>query len=89
MKYTGENLKEIIFPLGGIGTGSIGIAGNGVLRDWEISNRPNKGSLNNHSHFAIKLTDKNGKELYGFVQSCGRRRDDRFYGRHLRLQQRI
>lgn len=61
MKYTGENLKEIIFPLGGIGTGSIGIAGNGILRDWEISNRPNKGSLNGHTHFAIKLTDKNGK----------------------------
>ena len=67
MKYTGENLKEIIFPLGGIGTGSIGIAGNGILRDWEISNRPNKGSLNNHSHFAIKLTDKNGKNYVRIV----------------------
>ncbi|MBQ8759228.1 MAG: hypothetical protein IJZ20_06000, partial [Clostridia bacterium] len=61
MKYTGEHLKEVIFPLGGIGTGSIGIAGNGVLCDWEICNRPNKGSLNGYSHFAVKLTDKNGK----------------------------
>ena len=61
MKYTGEHLKEVIFPLGGIGTGSIGIAGNGILRDWEIKNNSNKGSYNGYSHFAVKLTDENGK----------------------------
>jgi hypothetical protein len=36
MIYTGENLREIIFPLGGIGSGSIGLAGNGSLVDWNI-----------------------------------------------------
>ncbi len=60
MIYTGENLKEISFPLGGIGTGCIGIAGNGRLCDWEIFNRPNKGSINGYSHISVKA-ETNGK----------------------------
>ncbi len=42
--YSGQFTKEISFPLGGIGTGSIGLTGQGNLRDWEIFNRPNHGS---------------------------------------------
>jgi non-lysosomal glucosylceramidase len=52
--YRGAQLNEISFPLGGIGSGSIGLAGNGRLIDWEIFNRPNKGSVNGFSHFAVK-----------------------------------
>ncbi|MBQ8510007.1 MAG: hypothetical protein IJ493_08890 [Clostridia bacterium] len=52
--FTGRQTNEISFPLGGIGTGSIGLAGNGRLIDWEIFNRPNKGSVNGHTHFAVK-----------------------------------
>ena len=52
--YTGSKTNQISFPLGGIGTGCIGLAGNGRLIDWEIFNRPNKGSVNGFSHFAIK-----------------------------------
>lgn len=55
MIYKNEYLSEISFPLGGIGTGSIGLAGNGQLIDWEIFNRPNKGSYNSYSHIAVKL----------------------------------
>jgi uncharacterized protein (DUF608 family) len=33
MKYTGNSLREISFPLGGIGTGSVGLAGNGRFTD--------------------------------------------------------
>lgn len=54
MKYKGEYTREIAFPLGGIGTGSVSIGGNGRLMDWEIFNRPSKGSINGYSHFAIK-----------------------------------
>lgn len=54
MKYTKNRLKEISFPLGGIGTGSIGLAGNGSFIDWEIFNRPSKGSVNAYSHFAVR-----------------------------------
>lgn len=58
--YTGSETNEISFPLGGIGTGSIGLAGNGRLLDWEIFNRPNKGSDNGYSHIAVKA-EKDGK----------------------------
>ena len=60
--YTGRRTNAISFPLGGIGTGCIGLAGNGRLIDWEIFNHPNKGSTNGFSHFAIKA-ETNGQVL--------------------------
>jgi non-lysosomal glucosylceramidase len=60
--YRGSKTNEISFPLGGIGTGCIGLAGNGRLIDWEIFNRPNKGSVNGFSHFAIKA-ERGGEVL--------------------------
>ncbi len=60
--YENENKREISFPLGGIGTGCIGLAGNGQLIDIEIFNRPNKGSHAEFSHFAVK-TEKNGQVI--------------------------
>lgn len=68
MMYSGEKLKEIVFPLGGIGTGSIGLAGNGSLVDWEIFNRPNKGSVNGYSFFVIKAEYPNGKNVTKILQ---------------------
>ena len=69
MKYNGNNLKNIRFPLGGIGTGCISIAGNGALVDWEIFNRPNKGSINGYSHFAIKAEMPDGTIITGKTSS--------------------
>jgi len=43
--YTGRQLSSISFPLGGIGTGNINLNGYGEILEWEIFNRPNKGSL--------------------------------------------
>lgn len=57
--YSGENTREISFPLGGIGTGCIGLAGNGQLIDVEIFGHPNKGSNASLTHFAIKTEDEN------------------------------
>lgn len=71
MIYTGENTKEISFPLGGIGSGSIGIDGGGRFFDWEIFNRPNKGSRNGYSHIAVRAKTKNGtlaRVLSGDIQ---------------------
>ncbi|MBR5742997.1 MAG: hypothetical protein IKX85_04280, partial [Clostridia bacterium] len=62
MRYTGERLREISFPLGGIGTGSLGLAGNGAFVDWEIFNRPNKGSVNPYSFFALKAEWPDGRK---------------------------
>ncbi len=58
--YKGESAREISFPLGGIGTGAVGLAGNGQLIDIEIYNAPNKGSHADFSHFCIKA-EKDGK----------------------------
>ena len=60
--YRGSKTREICFPLGGIGTGCIGLTGNGRLQDWEIFNRPNKGSINGNSLFAVKA-EREGKLL--------------------------
>lgn len=68
MKYTGEYLKELIFPLGGIGTGSIGLAGNGALVDWEIFNRPNKGSINPYTGFSVRAEYPNGRVITRVLQ---------------------
>ena len=57
--YTGSKTKQISFPLGGIGSGSVGLGGNGRLLDWEIFNRPNKGSLNGYTHIAVKAMNEN------------------------------
>ena len=62
MKYEGKRLYQISFPLGGIGTGCIGLAGNGRLRDFEIYNRPNKRSLNGFTGFVVKA-EREGKLL--------------------------
>jgi non-lysosomal glucosylceramidase len=42
--FTGRQLARISFPLGGIGTGGIGLGGRGNLMDWEIFNRPDVGN---------------------------------------------
>jgi hypothetical protein len=61
-QYKGAKTKEISFPLGGIGSGCVGLAGNGRLIDWEIFNRPNKGSVNGFSHIAVKA-ERDGRVL--------------------------
>lgn len=64
MQYTGKKSTEVAFPLGGIGTGCVSIGGDGRFKDWEIFNRPNKGSHNYFSHLAIKA------EADGEVLDC-------------------
>src|SRR5437868_1118490 len=52
-EYTGGALREVAFPLGGIGTGTVSLGGRGQLRDWEIFNRPGKGKVLPYSFFSI------------------------------------
>lgn len=81
MLYRGNKLREISFPLGGIGSGCIGLAGNGALVDWEIFNRPNKGGKNGYSFFAIKAQFPDGKSVIKVLQGdqtkdlCGQYRN--------------
>jgi non-lysosomal glucosylceramidase len=43
-RHTGRALARVSCPLGGIGTGGIGLGGRGNLQDWQIFNRPDIGN---------------------------------------------
>jgi non-lysosomal glucosylceramidase len=47
--FAGEQLSEVAFPLGGIGTGTVSLGGRAQLRDWEIFNRPAKRRILSYS----------------------------------------
>lgn len=53
--FRGENLSQIAFPLGGIGTGTVSLGGHGNLRDWEIFNRPAKNTVLPFTFAAVRL----------------------------------
>ena len=45
----------LAFPLGGIGTGNVSLGARGELRDWEIFNRPAKGTMLPNTFFALRV----------------------------------
>src|SRR6266849_6148170 len=55
-RFTKDSLREIAFPLGGIGTGTVSLGGRGDFRDWEIFNRPNKGGVLPFTFVALHLS---------------------------------
>lgn len=57
--YKDKYLNEICFPIGGIGTGSIGLTGIGRLKDWEIFNRPYYGSWFPKTFASIRYQEEN------------------------------
>ena len=72
-KYSGKYTREIEMPVGGIDTGSISIDGGGRLVNWQIFNRPSLGSVNGHSHFAVRAIKK-GK-IISAKALCGDKQD--------------
>jgi len=59
--FEGPALREIAFPLGGIGTGTVSLGGRGDLRDWEIFNRPGKGIRLPFTFFALYFEEEGGR----------------------------
>jgi uncharacterized protein (DUF608 family) len=51
--YRGDALRAAAMPLGGIGTGTIALAGDGSLRQWQIQNQVNHAACVPHSFFAV------------------------------------
>jgi len=66
--WRGRHLDHIALPLGGIGTGMVGLGGWGQLRDWEIMNRPAKGFTVPDSFFTLKVRQDGGEPVTKVVQ---------------------
>jgi uncharacterized protein (DUF608 family) len=64
--FTGRQLARISCPLGGIGTGGIGLGGRGNLQDWQIFNRPDIGNALEYS-FASMWVGRPDQPSYSAV----------------------
>ncbi|HOM73134.1 MAG TPA: GH116 family glycosyl-hydrolase, partial [Armatimonadota bacterium] len=51
--YRNERLRSVAMPLGGIGAGTIALAGDGSLRQWQIFNVANHLAMVPDSFFAV------------------------------------
>jgi uncharacterized protein (DUF608 family) len=67
--YEDDQLREIAFPLGGLGTGCVSLSGQGGLRDWEIFNRPNKASFLPYTFFTLWIKAEGREPVTRVVQS--------------------
>lgn len=59
LKLEGKNLRCVAMPLGGIGTGSIAIGGDGFLKQWQITNTIKHNAFVPNSFFAISIKKPN------------------------------
>lgn len=59
--FSGESLRAVAMPLGGIGTGTIAVAGDGSLRQWQIHHQINHLATVPHSFFAISVEGSQGR----------------------------
>ena len=64
--YTAGRLARISCPLGGMGTGGIGLGGRGNLQDWQIFNRPEIGNALEYS-FPSLWVQASGRAPYSVV----------------------
>ena len=51
--YTGESLRCVAMPMGGLGAGQVALAGDGSLRQWQISHEVNHTGFVPHTFFAV------------------------------------
>ncbi|MHA2051819.1 MAG: GH116 family glycosyl-hydrolase, partial [Promethearchaeota archaeon] len=53
LQLTGKKLKCAAMPLGGIGTGSIAIGGDGLLKQWQVTNTVRHNAFVPNSFFGV------------------------------------
>lgn len=58
--FRDRQLDQISFPLGGIGTGCVGLSGRGGLRDWAIQNRPDFNGYLSRTFPLVYAREKGG-----------------------------
>ncbi len=67
--YRGEHLRAVAMPLGGIGTGTIALAGDGGLRQWQIVHNVNHTAHVPDSFFAFWARPQYGTGAARLLQS--------------------
>ncbi len=72
--YQGDNLNLVAFLMGGIGSGSISLAGTGKLVDWEIFNKPNKGYQPKFTFFSLWAKADGEKPVFKVLEGQWRGR---------------
>jgi len=68
--FAGAAAREVAFPLGGIGTGTVSLSGRGSLRDWEIFNRPDKGVSLPFTFFALHFQQEGGAPIVRVLEGA-------------------
>ncbi len=66
LALTDEKLRCSAMPLGGIGTGTIALGGDGLLKQWQITNTVNHRAFVPNSFFAVRtrtLSSSNEKSI--------------------------
>jgi hypothetical protein len=58
--FDAAHLQRISLPIGGIGTGVVGLGGRGDLRDFELGNRPAKGFRPQTAFVAVRAKPEGG-----------------------------
>ena len=69
-EYTAERLGHVALPLGGIGTGSIAINGQGRLVQWQVFNNFNKAAQVNDTFFAVWARPAGGEPVARVLQTA-------------------
>lgn len=64
--YDGDRQRHFAMPLGGIGTGTVALAGNGALRQWQLHNTGNHVGQVPDSFFAIRVSQ--GEPVFDAVR---------------------
>lgn len=68
-RFTGERLRCVAMPLGGVGAGQLALGGDGSLRQWQLFNLPNHIAHVPDTFFAIRAWSRHCEPVARVLQS--------------------